>query len=115
MKTSKRLDVLAALSIGCAAGWVLCHVSGCGSARADTGSTVTVECSAGAAVLSQPGRSREDLAANVYVVVANPMTWGTVGGTTYYNPVIAAPNAFTDGNAIANCNPGQTTVDFYLR
>lgn len=115
----KRLQILLVLFAGVVFG---SSVTGCfaiwlGVARASgpEGSTVSVECSGGEAVLLQPGRSREDIAANVYVVVANPMTWGTVGGTTYYSPVLAAPNATADGSAIANCAGAASTVDFYLR
>jgi hypothetical protein len=70
--SKRRLEVLAALAAGCAAGWLMSTAAGCGTARADEGEAqiVTVKCVNGYAVYEAPGRSASDLLLSVKPVRA---------------------------------------------
>lgn len=124
---TRRLEVLGALAIGCASGWVFCQAAGCGSAHAGPaqGQILTAQCSvqnngATFAVQEFPGSSMFDLAASVFVMSPDgnpnaPNPPPTLGSTKYLTDVLYSPIGFADGSVVVRCNPGASSVQLYVR
>lgn len=99
MKTTRRLEVLAALAVGCAAGWGLCSAVGCGTARADEeAQIVQVKCVDGVATYEAPGRSAADLALGVKPIKKSGSTPGA-----YEEDVEVSGINWADGRVTLAC------------
>jgi hypothetical protein len=92
----------------------------CGTARADngTGTVVTVPCGpSGNAVQAFPGRTKEDLAANVFHVSPSvpPAAFSVQGVAYYQSDAVLMGVAVADGSVAVGCGPNGSAATLYVR